>query len=161
MVTVQYRTLPAFEVAGVKRHVTTVEDFAAFWQDCHADQTIAHIRAMQNAPGPVTGAWTIGVSRVEKDPHLRSFFFYIAGEIALAAPIPQGFERFTIPTCTWAVCTGAGEMMRALYEAEMHAFTEILKEGGKWRHAPAPELEVYPADGETVQFWLPVERVNE
>lgn len=156
MVTVAYRKLPAFEVAGVKRYVSTVDDFAAFWAACHQDGTINRIRALQRGPGPITGADVIGVSRVENEAAVRSFDFYIAGEIPPDQQAPQGFDRFLIPACTWAVCTGEGEMMQALYEAEMHAFDVLLK-AGKQQHAAAPELEVYPADGSTVQFWLPIQ----
>ncbi len=47
-------------------------------------------------------------------------------------------------------------MPEALIDAEMYAFTQWLP-ASAYRHANAPELEVYPArDGNPVEFWLPI-----
>lgn len=156
MVTVKIVMFPAFRVMGKKTWIDTVEDFHTFWSQCHQDGTIAQLMGIGTTPGPVSASKVFGVSRVEDDPENRKFYVYIVSEIPESAIVPQAFEAFHIPTATWAVFEAEGEMLKALYEAEMYAFGKWLPESG-YRHAAAPELEVYPAsDWNKVQFWLPI-----
>ena len=72
-------------------------------------------------------------------------------------------ESYQVPAATWAVFRNPGPMPGALIAAEMYAFTEWLPASG-YRHAPAPELEVYlpeavvRASGVLCEFWLPIEK---
>lgn len=146
---------PAFWVAGKATWIETVEDFGTFWAQCHQDGTAALLKGLTHAPGPVTGSHILGVSRVENDPEKRTFDFYVGAEVPPSLPLPEGLTRFLIPAARWAITTGEGEMLDALYEAEMYAFGALLQQKN-WQHAPLPELEVYPANGGAPQFWLPI-----
>lgn len=102
------------------------------------------------------------VSAVERDPTDRRFDFYIAVESAapVGTCVPgQILEKHDVPAAQWAIFRNRGRMPDALIEAEMWAFTQWLPTSG-FRHAPAPELEVYPPDdaagGVLVEFWLPI-----
>lgn len=156
MVHVELREAPAFLVMGKRTWIADVEDFHIFWDRSHADGTIDRLVKASGGPGPVTKGYAFGISRVEKDPAIRTFDFYIAAEVADQDRVPEDFEHFMVPEATWAVFECHGEMLKALYEAEMYAFTQWLP-ASDYEHALAPELEVYPAkDSQCVQFWLPV-----
>lgn len=152
MVKVRLENKPAFEVTGIKTWISKVEDFHNFWSKCHEDDTISTLKSLgkQN----ITKSLIFGVSRVENDPSNRDFFFYIATEYA--GKDNKNFETFTIPSSQWAIFESKGEVINALFEAEMYAFKEWLPSSG-YIHAKAPELEVYPVrDSQTVEFWLPI-----
>lgn len=146
---------PAFIVTGRKVWISgqNNEEFGAFWQQAHEDGLVERLRGMcGDVHTTVTKCAVFGVSRVEKDPDDRAFYFYIVTEAKGA----DDLETFTIPSGTWAIFTGRGELPMSLVNAEMDAFMRWLPQSG-YRHAYAPELEVYLADGR-VEFWLPVER---
>ena len=152
MVKVRLEQKPAFVVTGVRTWISRVEDFFIFWDRCHDDGTVSTLKALGNASCEVTRSSIFGVSRVEKDPQNRDFYFYIATEGK--HDHSSNFDSFTIPSSLWAIFQSTGEVRKALFEAEMHAFKEWLPASG-YEHAFAPELEVYPEDS-TVEFWLPV-----
>lgn len=155
MVQVHIVKSPAFLVMGKKTWIQVVDDFHTFWSRCHEDGTINRLTAAGGV-GPVTKGLAFGISCVEKDPSIRTFDFYIAVEVPGAGMVPAEFTSFTIPAATWAVFECRGEMLEALYEAEMYAFTQWLP-ASDYEHALAPELEVYPAkSNKCVQFWLPI-----
>lgn len=165
MITARIIDRPAFEVIGKQTWIGGQDNdaFGRFWQQCHADGTIARLQRISGMrPGEQTGGMVIGVSRVEADPTNREFYFLIGveaprGDLDAAA---EGFERCVIPASRWAVFDGSGEMPMSLVRAEMYAFMEWLP-GSGYSHAAAPEMEVYPA-GESApgemkcEFWLPV-----
>ncbi|HOG00479.1 MAG TPA: GyrI-like domain-containing protein [Clostridia bacterium] len=154
MVKVRLEQKPAFIATGTKTWISKVEDFFTFWDRCHDDGTVSALKALGRASCEVTGSSVFGVSRVEKDPQNRDFYFYIATE---GKHDQCGrFDSFAIPSALWAIFQSAGEVRKALFEAEMHAFRDWLPASG-YEHAFVPELEVYPEDG-TVEFWLPVVR---
>ena len=48
-------------------------------------------------------------------------------------------------------------LAEALIESEMYCHMDWLKSSG-YRHALAPEMEVYPLnDGTLVEYWLPID----
>lgn len=172
MVEVSLVEREAFDVIGRSTWISGEdnEQFGEFWAKAHSDGlvTLLH-RRRGGVPGPTTRAIVFGVSRVEADPSDRAFEFMIATE---AAGITHGeqpddaglggtdrvgvLERYTVPAATWAVFANRGELVPALIEAEMFAFTQWLPASG-FEHSLAPELEVYPAeDPQAVEFWLPV-----
>ena len=92
---------------------------------------------------------------MEKDPNNRAFYFYIAAEAADEAAKDE-WESFVAPACTWAIFSNKGELPMSLIRAEMVAFME-WPPASSYRHAHAPELEVYPTDDSSlVEFWLPI-----
>ncbi len=155
MVNVRIENKPKFEVTGKKTWISKVEDFHNFWSECHEDDTISTLKSLrsQNA-GVITQSLILGVSRVENDPNNRDFYFYIATEYE--GNDNRNFETFTIPASQWAIFESKGDVLSALFEAEMYAFNEWLPSSG-YIHAKAPELEVYPLrDSQIVEFWLPI-----
>ncbi len=111
-----------------------------------------------NLEDTVTNSYSIGVSRVEKDPDNRSFWFYVATESDCA---PEGWdlEECTVPASMWAIFENYGATVEALIEAELYAFREWLP-NSSYVHANVPEIEAYPPPkinkGNCYEFWLPI-----
>lgn len=143
---------PAFEVCGRKVWISgqNNEEFGEFWNESHENGLVERLKGF--GTGKITNSGVFGVSRVEKYPDNRQFFFYIAAEHTGE----DDLEDFTVPACKWAIFEGAGELPMSLVNAEMEAFMKWLPSSG-YVHAHAPELEVYPVSGAEVEFWLPVE----
>ena len=83
MISVRIEEKPAFRVIGRKVWITGQDNaqFDRFWSESHANGLIDRLRALSGGqPGKVTGATTVGVSRVEKEPANRAFYFFIAAE---------------------------------------------------------------------------------
>ena len=82
-----------------------------------------------------------------------------AAEQALELANSAGLTCYEAPAGTWAVFECHGQPPMSIVQAEMFAFMEWLPNSG-YEHALAPEMEVYPADGEETyqEFWLPVKR---
>ena len=150
MVQMRMEEHPSFTVCGKSSWICGQDNslFGDFWRECHADGTVAALKASANPK--VTKADVLGVSRVEKDPKKRAFFFMIAGEGAQL----EGGDTYTVPAATWAIFRNRGQLPMALVDAEMEAFMKWLPTSG-YEHDFAPELEVYLPDG-SVEFWLPV-----
>ena len=150
--------LPSFEIAGKSAWIGGVDDSAAFgrfWEECQANGLMATFETLSGLrPGPRTGGATLGVSRVERDPANRSFYYMIAVECP-GGSRPEGLEVYTVPATRWAVFECRGQRPGAIVEAEMFAFGQWLPASGGV-HAAAPEMEVYPPGDEAYcEFWLP------
>ncbi len=138
--------------------------FGAFWQSASAGGLLIDLeRLREGALGRETGSVILGVSRVEADPANRAFPYMIAIESERLGGRGD-LESYQVPASTWAVFRNSGPMPDALVAAEMYAFQEWLPASG-YRHAHAPELEVYLPDdvtrtsGVICEFWLPIERM--
>jgi AraC family transcriptional regulator len=154
---------PAFRVAGKKTWISGQDNalFGRFWAQCKTDglfDTFARLTGFQ--AGPQTGGATLGISRVEQDPSNRAFFFMIAVELPEARDAGD-LECYTVPASRWAVFECRGPIPAALVESEIYAFTQWLPSSG-CIHALAPEMEVYPPQGNAndgedyCEFWLPI-----
>lgn len=156
MVELRIEEKPAFFVCGQKVWIngTNNEEFARFWQRANSGGLTDRLKKL-NAPSAMERG-VLGVSRVEKDPDNRAFYFYIAAETT-AAEVSDELELFEIPKATWAVFSAHGEnIASALLEAEMYCHLSWLKEAD-YVHAQAPELEFYPAiDSTLAEYWLPI-----
>ncbi len=156
MVEVRIEQKPAFVVSGHKTWISGQDNelFGRFWEAAHRGGLVNRLKALSADPAiSVTGAQVFGVSCVGADPTDRAFDFFIATE---CEPVDD-LEAVYIPACTWAIFSNRGTLPMSLIEAEMTAFTEWLP-ASDYRHAHAPELEVYPdRDDALVEFWLPVE----
>lgn len=137
--------------------------FGAFWQSSSAGGLLIDLeRLREGALGRETRSVVLGVSRVEADPANRAFPYMIAIESDRMGGRGD-LESYQVPATTWAVFRNPGPMPDALVAAEKYAFTEWLPASG-YRHARAPELEVYlpedvvRASGVLCEFWLPVEK---
>lgn len=161
MVNVRIVDREAFSVAGRQVYIGGQDNelFGRFWQQCQGDgfiDRLHHLRAAAGlTAGPQTGGVLLGVSRVEADPSKREFYYMIATELPDGA-LPQDLECYQVPAGRWAIFTCQGPMPGALVTAEMYAFMQWLPESG-YRHAAAPEMEVYPPTDEAYcEFWLPL-----
>lgn len=154
-----------FTIAGKKTWISGPENeqFGLFWQQCCAAGLLNRFNAIKQEFGFDAGVQTnsgiLGVSRVEQDPSNRSFYYMIAIEIPPGTTVDD-LEIVEVPACTWAVFECRGPLPGALVESELYAFLQWLPQSG-YRHAMAPEMEVYPPyqDDTYCEFWLPVEKV--
>ncbi len=155
---------PEIRVCGKSVFITGQDNaqFAAFWDECQKNGVIERLTKIfcRNA-ATVTNSRVFGVSRVEKDPGNRAFYFYIVAECG-SEPVDGDFDVFTIPACEWAVFENEGELPMCLVDSEIYAMTKWLPESGE-EHAMMPELEVYPnvkcASGVKTEFWLPLKKL--
>ena len=152
---------PSFLVCGKKIWISGQrnEEFADFWAGTHGSGLIDRLRRLT---GPIVMEKSLlGISRVEKDPAHRAFYFYIACEVRQNSSLEeQDLECFTVPASRWAVFSNYVEkdsLGEALIEAELSCHMTWLP-NSNWRRVKAPEIEVYPeTDGTLVEYWLPIE----
>jgi AraC family transcriptional regulator len=155
---------PGFEVIGKKTWISGQDNdlFGRFWEQCKADglfEIFEQIGGLQ--PGPQTRGVTLGVSRVEKDPTNRAFYYLIGMEKPKGCTTTE-LETYRVPASQWAVFECRGKVPDSIVKAEIYAFTEWLPASG-FVHANAPEMEVYPpesdggSDDNYCEFWLPIE----
>ncbi len=155
---------PAFTIIGRQTYISGPDNtqFGRFWERCRAEGLLDVFNQIKQASGVLAGAQTsaavLGVSRVEKDPARRDFDYMIAIEAPAGFQAPAGLECCQVPAARWAVFECRGKVPEAIVASEMYAFMEWLPASG-YRHALAPEMEVYPANGgeDYSEFWLPVE----
>jgi AraC family transcriptional regulator len=154
---------PAFRIAGWKTYISGPdnEQFGRFWVKAREEGLLGIFDRIRQETGhfqgPQTSSAVLGVSRVEKDPAQRDFDYMIAIEIPEEFQA-EGLEFYQVPAVRWAVFECRGKIPDALVASEMFAFMEWLPNSG-YRHALAPEMEVYPASSaeDVMEFWLPVE----
>jgi AraC family transcriptional regulator len=158
MVKVRIEEKPSFFVIGQKTWISgqNNEEFASFWKESQENGLIKKLYNLnENCPGKITNSFIFGVSCVEKDPSNRAFNFFIATEMNSKFHVTE-LETYSIPASKWAIFENHGDMPMSLIEAEMYAFMEWLPLS-KYKHAFAPELEVYSAkDEKLIEFWLPI-----
>ena len=154
---------PAFDVAGKKTWISRQDNnlFGSFWLRCREQGLFKKFEGITNLqPGAQTSGSTLGISRVEKDPSIREFFYMIAVEKPEKYKT-NDLEVYQVPASLWAVFECWGKVPESIVKSEIYAFTEWLPSSG-YEHAKAPEMEVYfpGTDGTTEQcyceFWLPV-----
>jgi AraC family transcriptional regulator len=167
---VPYRLVerPAFCLAGRQTFISGPDNdqFERFWKECRSQgwlDVLDRLKQAQGLPaGRQTGGAFLGVSRVEKDPTNRAFNFMIGVEIPEDVPAGEldalGLEVMTVPACRWAAFECHGQPPMSIVRAELFAFLKWLP-STSFRHALAPEMEVYPPDhGEGyAEFWLPID----
>ena len=161
MCTVRIIEKPSFFVYGKKVWISGQhnEEFADFWKEAHSSGLIDKLRECTKPV--VMEKALLGISRVEKDPADRAFYFYIACEILQIPSVKElDLECFAVPACKWAVFSNYAEkssLGEALIEAELYCHMKWLPDS-RWIHARAPEMEVYPMrDSTLVEYWLPIE----
>ena len=152
---------PAFHVVGRKTWISGQDNelFGRFWETCRQEglfdlfEQITHLQ-----PGQQTGGTTMGISRVENDPSLRSFDYMIAVETSHDNNTGD-LEAYLVPASLWAVFECRGKVPDSIVTSEIYAFSEWLPASG-YRHANAPEMEVYlpgeSGDDYLCEFWLPI-----
>lgn len=161
---IKYRIIekPAFDVIGKKSWISGQDNelFSQFWVQCQRDKLFEMFEQLSNnQTGPQTGSSLLGISRVEKDPSNRAFYYMIA--IERPEKSSEELEAYQVPASQWAVFECVGKVPEAIMKSEIYAFTEWLP-ASEYEHAKAPEMEVYfPENNGTsedsyCEFWLPV-----
>ncbi len=150
---------PAFEVLGKKGWIAGQDDFGRVWEQCKAEGVLTMFERLGGwQRGPQTNGVTLGISRVERDPANRDFYYMVAIEVPPGCTHPN-LESYQVPASQWAVFECHGKVPAAIVKAEMFAFMEWLPTSG-YSHALAPEMEVYyPGDSSDdyyCEFWLPI-----
>ncbi len=160
---IKYRIIekPAFEVIGKKTWISGQDNdlFGQFWVQCQKErlfEVFDRLRAGQL--GLQTGSSLLGISRVEKDPADRAFYYMIAVEKHKES---EELESYQVPASQWAIFECVGKVPEAIVKSEIYAFTEWLP-SSQYEHAKAPEMEVYFPDNDGnsetsyCEFWLPI-----
>ena len=154
---------PAFDVVGKKIWISGQDNnlFSQFWVQCREQGLFEIFTEISNLqPGVQTSGSTLGVSRVEKDPTNREFYYMIAIENPQDTKVTD-LEVYQVPASQWAVFECWGKVPESIVKSEIYAFTKWLP-SSEYEHAKAPEMEVYFAgtDGNSDQsyceFWLPI-----
>jgi AraC family transcriptional regulator len=152
---------PAFVVLGRKTWISGQDNaqFGQFWEKCRAEGLLEQLEKLGGLrTGPQTGAVTLGVSCVAENPANRAFYYLIGIEKSPEMPECE-LESIPVPASSWAVFECRGKIPEALVASEIYAFSQWLPQSG-YRHAHAPEMEVYPpqpAGGDPYcEFWLPI-----
>lgn len=159
MVTVKIVEKNNLFVCGKKTWITGQhnEEFGEFWSNAHKTGLVNLLKKISN-PKEMEPA-IMGISRVEKDPNNRAFYFYICSETESLPAAYEDMESFEVPAAKWAVFSNIsnnGNLAEALIESEMYCHMKWLKNSG-YVHGMAPEMEVYPlSDGTLVEYWLPI-----
>jgi AraC family transcriptional regulator len=155
-----------FEVVGRKTWISGQDNnlFSLFWEKCRSEDLFEIFERISGfQPGLHTKGTALGISRVEKDPSNRAFYYMIAIEKTNGLA-ETSLESYPVPSATWAVFECRGKVPGSIAEAEIYAFTQWLPASG-FVHAPAPEMEVYlegeNSDNYVCEFWLPVKRKDD
>jgi len=112
------------------------------------------------APPAVTGC--LGICEDPSDGS-GAFAYMIGDKCEPDAPIPEGYERVTIPAFTWAVFEAEGQLPEDLQKLNRRIFTEWLPGNAEYSMAAGWNIEAYdmePSDGGASRFalWIPVKR---
>lgn len=153
---------PAFDVIGKKTWISGQDNelFGQFWVQCQKEKLFERLEQLRDhQPGQQTGSSLLGISRVEKDPTDRAFYYMIA--IEKPAQDSEELEVYHVPASRWAVFECVGKIPEAIVKSEIYAFTEWLP-ASEYAHAKAPEMEVYFPGSDGIsedsycEFWLPI-----
>jgi len=151
----------AFTVAGTTIQVSCtggehMRAIPRFWQTSREDGTIARLASIAE------GQDLLGVC-LDMKPDTGELTYMIAARTSSAAGT-EGFVAATIPASAWAVFPCKGPIPGAIQSLFQRIFQEWFPASG-YKHAPAPELEVYPP-GDTAsesyqcEVWIPVLQIH-
>lgn len=161
MVTVRLVSKEAFNIIGIKTWIpgTDNEVFGEFWEKSYKHGEVERImKFSKNKENSCTKSTILGLSCTEKDPNIRSFYFYIAVETDEVSN--QGkYEVYKVKPYEWAIFSSDGTGVDSLLESEMYAWKEWLPNNNLYEHDNGPEMEVY-FDNNKVEYWLPIRRKN-
>lgn len=141
---------PSFDVLAMTKtfnEATSQQEIPNFWKNFHAD-----------GHGAVVSGW-FGICHDFTPPEFK---YSIADPYKPGAEIPPGFEKFTIPSLTWAVFPCVGPMPTAIQTAWAKIFSEWLPTA-EYEMLPDYNLEYYSgpntqdADYKS-EIWIPVRK---
>ena len=123
MVAVRIENKEAFNIIGIKTWIPGTDNnaFGEFWERCHREGDVEEIKKFsKNKDNSCTKSAILGLSCTEKDPNIRSFYFYIAVETDEVSN--QGkYELYKVKPYEWAIFSSDGNDIDALMECEMYA----------------------------------------
>lgn len=157
MVSVSIQNKGEFQVIGVKTWISGTDNslFAAFWGNCQSEGLIEQITKFnKEKDSSITKSAILGLSCTEKDPSVRSFYFYIGVETN-ELKNQDKFEVLKVRPYTWAIFSNEGNDIHALMECEMYAWTDWLPNNGTYIHDNGPEIEVYFQENR-IEYWIPI-----
>lgn len=117
------------------------------WQQAAMDGTIQKLASRMD----IHPSGLLGVS-VCHDHEPWKYFIAVA-----STKTSDEWEEYVIPSCTWAIFTGAGTN-QSIQELEQRIITEWLPTSG-YEYANGPDIEVYlNPDSQNMQYevWIPV-----
>lgn len=161
MVSVNIENKPGFNVIGMKTWISGTDNslFSEFWRTCHAEGVIEQITKFnKEKESSVTKSAILGLSRTEKDPSVRSFYFYIGVETN-ETENQEEYEVLNVQPYTWAIFSTEGNDINALMQCEMYAWMEWLPKNGAYIHDHGPEIEVYFEENK-IEYWIPIGEVT-
>jgi len=94
------------------------------------------------------------------------FTYMIGDNCEPDAPVPEGYEKVTVPAFTWAVFEEEGELPHDLQKLNRRIFTEWLPGNAEYEMAAGWNIEAYFMEAtEDAQrrfaLWIPVKRKEE
>jgi len=159
VVSVRIESKESFNVIGIKTWIPETDSnaFGEFWERCHREGDADRIKKFnKNKENSCTQSEILGLSCTEKDPNIRSFYFYITVETDEVSD--QGkYEVYSVKPYEWAIFSRDGKSVDALPECEMYAWRQWLPDNGLYEHDNGPEMEVY-FDDNKIEYWLPIRR---
>ncbi|WP_164670860.1 AraC family transcriptional regulator [Virgibacillus doumboii] len=148
----------AFQVVGKGIRTKTIEgqnhrDIPAFWDESHRNGFAA---ALEKDCGEMG---VLGIC-MELDIEHEELTYFICSEKS-DQHVPESWETKEIPASTWAVFPVIGPIPEAIEKVWERIFAEWFPSTG-YEHRNAPEMEVYPSDGNVTaedhhcEIWVPI-----
>lgn len=146
----------SFRIVGVSEPLPheiekSFEVVPRMWQKVAMDGTIGKLVPIMN--GEPKGV--LGVSTCNEKEEWKYFIAVSSDE-----PRIDCLEEYTVPSATWAIFYGEGQMPQAMQELQKKIVTDWLPTSG-YEYDNAPDIEVYLSqDPSHAQFevWIPVRK---
>ncbi|MET1013802.1 MAG: AraC family transcriptional regulator [Paenisporosarcina sp.] len=149
----------AFQIAGVKRTFSfenqeNTREIPKMWQEVHQNGVNDELVAMNT--GAVKGM--LGVCRI-LDSSTNTMEYWIAAAIE-GNVIPERYEKFEIPSATYAIFEVVGPMPEAIQTMWEKIYSEWFP-SSSYRPSGSAELEVYSIEDASKadyysEIWIPV-----
>lgn len=150
----------AFHVVGKSIRTATIDsqnhrDIPAFWDESLKN---GFLMELEKVCGPMG---LLGVC-MDFDKQQERLTYFICAE-KTEQRVPTDWEERAIPAQTWAVFQAIGPVPNAIEKTWERIFSKWFPSTG-YEHVDAPELEVYPNDGDVnaedhhCEIWIPIKK---
>lgn len=121
-----------------------------FWTKCHADGTVNRLSELAADKSKILGI-------CYSNPHSSesTFEYSIAAVIDEGCNVPDEFSANEIPSCTWAVFKGEGELPEGVQNLWHRICTEFFP-SSDYELTCEMDIEAYSADNYSYEVWVPV-----
>jgi AraC family transcriptional regulator len=157
MVELEITNKSDLNIIGIKTWIsgTNNKQFEEFWRKVKNENHFSKLKTYNKVGNnSQTKSTILGLSCTEKDPKVRSFWFFIGVETEHTEN-KYPYEMYHIKPYKWAIFRNIGNDINALLECEMYAWKEWLNTNGKYEHDFGPEMEVYFQENK-IEYWLPI-----